>query len=115
MSCIIYDKSISDFMTLVMQYTKRRKREVLEIVRKIPGFKKEFVINWSAQCFESHVEEWADGWAQSDLADGRPSKPLHKVWVPYGNTPSVMLFDRCPKEDIEKTFPEAIVRSTMEA
>lgn len=111
----VLDNDLSDFARLVMKHVKRRKRDVLEAIRRLPGFKKEFILNDSAGVFHTHANEWAEGWAQSDLADGRPPKPLYGIVVPYGNTPSLMLFTQCPKEALEKEFPEAIVRFAMES
>jgi len=52
---------------------------------------------------------------EEELVFGRAPKPLYLVIVPYGSTPSVLLFTHDPREQIEQLFPEAVVRVTMEA
>jgi hypothetical protein len=112
---IVVNDELDRFVEHVMAHTKRRKRDVIQLIRGLPGFKAEFILNDSWHVYESHVEVFAAAWAASDLQDGRPPKPLYEVCIPYGSTPSVMLFTHDPREQIEQLFPEAVVRVTMEA
>lgn len=112
---LIKNKQANDFIKLVMDSAKRRKSEIVNAVKNLPGFKKEFVLNNSAGVYATHADAWAEGWAQSDLQDGRPPKPLYVVMVPYGNTPSLLLFTEDPQSAMEEMFPETVVSVTMES
>lgn len=104
------------FAELVMKYTKRRKMDVICAMERLPGFKKTFTSNASSQRFFSHVEVYAyvKGWEDSDVHDGRPTKNIYALTVPYGSTPYILLYTQPPLPLLEAAFPEAIVRATME-
>lgn len=112
---LVVNAELDRFVGHVMAHTKRKKRDVIQLIKGLHGFRAEFVLNDSWDVLYSHVEVFAAGWAGSDLHDGRAPKPLYLVIVPYGSTPSVLLFTHDPREQIEQLFPEAVVRVTMEA
>lgn len=112
---IVTNAELDRFVGHVMVHTKRKKRDVIQLIKGLHGFRAEFVLNDSWDVLYSHVEVFAAGWAGSDLHDGRAPKPLYLVTIPYGSTPSVLPFTHDPREQIEQLFPEAVVRVTMEA
>jgi len=112
---IVTNAELDRFVGHVMAHTKRKKRDVIQLIKGLHGFRAEFVLNDSWDVLYSHVEVFAAGWAGSDLHDGRAPKPLYLVTIPYGRGDSVLLFTHDPREQIEQLFPEAVVRVTMEA
>ena len=112
---IIRSDQADKFAALVLQHTKRRKMYCICAMERMPGFKKTFVMNASNCMFFSHVEAYVQGWEASDVHDGRPTKSMWALMVPYGSTSHVLLYTQPPLPLLEAAFPEVMVRSTMEA